>query len=190
MTKLCEIKKRSILFSLLFVLLPIFVSADTGTDELTVSQSVAISATILKGCSIGGGSSDVTSLGPLNFGTVSGLNNDVKIISSQNAGSIVIKCTPGISVSIGLDQGLNASSSIATGRLLRQSTGSNTLTYQLYQDSGFSQIWGNGTNGGAIMSFTATGLVEEFKIYARLFAVVALPPADQYNDTIIVTITY
>jgi spore coat protein U-like protein len=164
--------------------------ADTGTDELVVSQSFTLSATIVKGCLIGGGASDVASLGTLNFGSLSSLSSAVQATSSQGAGSIIVKCTPNVALTLSIDKGVNGSSSIASGRVLRQENGSATLSYQLYKDSGFSQIWGDGANGGSVQTLTATGSVQEIKIYARLFAAAALPPADRYSDTVVVTFSY
>lgn len=182
--------KRRMRYGILLCCLPFSGLADTGVDDLIVSQSFTISATITQGCFVGGGSADVSSFGTLNFGSISGLTSAVQVASTQGAGSIVLKCTPGMTGIIAIDKGTNASSGIALGRLLKQANGSSTLTYQLYKDSGFSVIWGDGLNGGTTQPFSGTGIAQEIKVYGRLSAVASLPPAGRYTDTVVVTITY
>lgn len=179
----------SLLVALLVCLSPL-ANADTGTDELTVSSSFNVNATVIKGCLIGGGATDVTKLGTLSFGAQSGLTGAVNVVSSSGAGSVIIKCTPETTVTIAIDKGLNAPASVAAGRLLRRSDGSETLAYQIYKDGAYSQIWGDDANGGAALTLTASGIVQEIKLYARLFAVASLPPAGKYDDTVTVTVTY
>lgn len=89
-----------------------------------------------------------------------------------------------------IDSGLYASGGISAGRAIKHSTLSNTLKYQLYQDSGHATIWGNGTNGGSSQNVTADGTQQTLTVYARLLAQSNLPAAGQYSDTVVVTFTY
>ena len=166
------------------------INADTGVNDRTTTRNFTVNATIANGCILGGGSTDVNSFGALNFGSIANLNSAINVTSTVNAGSIVIKCTPNTSVTLSLDSGLNVASNISAGRLLKNSTTNQTLNYQLYQNTGFSTVWGNGSNGGNSMAITATGAVQEYKVYARLFSVSPVPPAGLYTDRITVTVTY
>lgn len=167
-----------------------FVMADTGIDDQTVSQSFRVQAGIINGCILGGGASSVSDYGTISFGDITSLNQDKDVTSSNNAGSIVIKCTPGTTVSIALNSGSNASGSIASGRLLKNINSNETLKYQLFQEGSFSTIWGNDSNGGNVKTISATGTIESYPIYARLFANNIMPSAGIYTDTITVTISY
>lgn len=169
-----------------FFLMPLF-----SAQATIVNQAFTLSATIAKGCTLGSGSSDVATFGAISFGNVTTLTSPVNVVSSAGAGSVVLKCTPGVSVSLALDSGLNVSGSIGAGRLMKiTGGGTTTLPYQLYQDSGYSTIWGNGSNGGTLQSFTTSGAIQTFTIYARLFSMAGLPASGQYSDTVTVTITY
>lgn len=65
-----------------------------------------------------------------------------------------------------------------------------SLRYQLYQDASYSNIWGDGVNGGMQKVITTTGAVKEHTVYARLFASNTLPTPGKYTDTLLVTISY
>lgn len=165
------------------------VRADTGLDELSVSQSFQLSATVIPGCLLGSGASDSSSFGTLAFGQFASLDSDRQLTSSVGAGSIVLQCTPGTALSIALDSGLY-SASVATGRWLGK--GNERLRYQLYQDAGSNTVWGDDGNGGVSLavSFPLGGEVQSYPVYARLFAVSPLPSAGIYSDTVTVTISY
>jgi spore coat protein U-like protein len=162
--------------------------ADTGVNDTPINKPFLVKAAIVNGCILGSGGADVTTFGSINFGQVSLLPSNVDVTSTTGAGSILLQCTPGTSLTIGLNSGLNTSS-IATGRLLIK--GAETLRYQLYQDAG-TTIWGNGTNGGTVKSLTfpAGTATVAYPVFARLFAVTPMPSAGIYSDTVTVTITY
>lgn len=164
--------------------------ADTGVDDLSKSQAFTVNASIVKGCTLGSGATDVTSLGTLSFGNVSSLDAPVDVASTQNAGSVVIKCTPGVSVTLALGSGNNVTGSVSSGRKLLKASGTETLTYQLFQDAAHATVWGDGTNGGSSQVFSSTGAVQEYKVYARLLASSTLPSAGNYTDSVLLTVTY
>lgn len=161
------------------------VYADTRTKD------VKINATITAGCILGSAGNDATSFGSINFGNnISSLFSNIDVTSIQNAGSIMVRCTPKTNVTLGIDSGLNSGGAIGTGRLMKLTTGTNTLKYQLYQDSNRSTIWGNGSNGGQTLMVVSDGSVQKIDIYARLFASASLPAVGQYNDTVLITVSY
>lgn len=173
------------------LLWPLAGAADTGVNDQTVQQAFQVSATIQQGCILGSGGTDVASYGVINFGQVASLPANVDAASATGAGSIVIQCTPGAAVTIALDNGLNASGSIAAGRNLKNTANTDTLSYQLYQDSGHNTVWGNGSNGGSTLSLTASSsAAQTLPVFARLFARTPTPSAGTYTDTVTVTVSY
>ncbi|MBK5145436.1 spore coat protein U domain-containing protein [Budviciaceae bacterium BWR-B9] len=155
------------------------------------TKDVKINATITAGCILGSAGSDATSFGSINFGNnISSLFNNIDVTSTQNAGSIMVRCTPKTNVTLGIDSGLNSGGTISTGRLMKLATGTSTLKYQLYQDSNRATIWGNGSNGGQTLTVMSDGSVQKIDIYARLFSSASLPAVGQYSDTVLITVSY
>lgn len=166
------------------------VLGDTGVNELQKSTPLTVNATVVKGCILGSGSSDVSTFGSLSFGQVSSLASNISIVSSSGAGSILFRCNPGLSVTLALGIGNNVTGSISAGRKLKNTLTSETLLYQLYQDSNYSTLWGDGSNGGNSEIVAATGITQEIKVYARLFSTSTLPTSGIYSDTVLLTVTY
>ncbi|HIE2221142.1 TPA: Csu type fimbrial protein [Serratia marcescens] len=171
------------------LLLAALIGAPTARAD-TVSQGFTVNASIIKGCVLGSGVTNVTSFGSMSFGQVASLSSPIKIVSSAGAGSILIRCNPRLSVTLGLNVGNNVTGSIAGGRKLLNSVTSETLVYQLYQDANYAVLWGDGGNGGAVQTVSSTGSTQEIKIYASLMASSTLPTSGTYNDTVLVTVSY
>lgn len=155
----------------------------------TVTDTFKVSATIEQGCVIGSDTSNsMTDVGTISFGSLAVTGTAIDITSSELSGSIVLTCTPGIAVTIGLGYGLGegASSSV---RYLSGGDGEK-LAYQLYQDSSRSTVWGLADDGLqlSISSFPET--TTSYPIYARLMAVESLPKAGLYSDTVTVIVAY
>ncbi|WP_346828037.1 Csu type fimbrial protein [Serratia inhibens] len=163
---------------------------DTGINELQKSTPLTVNATVVKGCVLGSGNSDVTTFGTLNFGQISSLASNINIVSSTGAGSVLLRCNPGLSVTLALGVGNNVTGSISAGRKLKNTLTTETLLYQLYQDNNYSTLWGDGGNGGSTQVIAATGSTQEIKVYARLFSASTLPSSGTYNDTVLLTVTY
>ena len=68
-------------------------------------------------------------------------------------------------------------------------SGSNSLGYQLYLDSGRSSVWGDGTGSSATSSGTGTGSTQTIPIYGRIPSLSGIVPGT-YTDTVTVTVTY
>lgn len=166
------------------------VLGDTGVNDQQKTQALTVNATVVKGCILGSGSSDVTTFGSLNFGQISSLASNISIVSSAGAGSVLFRCNPGLSATLALGIGNNVTGSISAGRKLKNTLTPETLIYQLYQDSNYSTIWGDGSNGGTTEIVAATGSTQEIKVYARLFSTSTLPTSGTYSDTVLLTVTY
>lgn len=155
------------------------------TLTLAKSMPMQINAEIKNGCILSGGGSNID-FGTIQFGDFI-VNKELTAISAKNAGSIVLQCTPQALVIISLDAGAHTNSISAGRNLMRANDTTNRLTYQLYQDKGYSKVWGEGTDSKQI---TASGNEDILTVYAKLVKVDYLPPAGVYSDRVIVTVSY
>ncbi|MDN0124590.1 spore coat U domain-containing protein [Yersinia aleksiciae] len=164
----------------------------TSSYGETLTKAFSVKATVLPGCILGSGTADSTRFGTLNIGNISSLSAPVNVVSSQNAGSIIIQCSGTPSITLALDSGINTAGTISTGRRLLNSLTGEYLFYQIFQDSAHSIIWGNGSNGGTtkVVNVSSNTSPLEIILYAQLFASSTLPTAGTYTDTVLVTATY
>lgn len=150
----------------------------------SVTNPIAVQATVVAGCVLGiAPSGAFSNYGTIDFGNVTNLNTQVDVNTTNGNGSVVITCTPGIPVSIALDAGLNSSST--SSRQLK--SGTNTLSYQLYQNNARTVVWGTGSDA---FSFTTPPVATNSPIYARLNSQTSFPPAGVYTDTVTATISW
>jgi spore coat protein U-like protein len=147
--------------------------APMEAEATTTTASVAVSASVLSSCG-------VTAL-PLAFGTYS----PAQSTNTTAQTSVVVTCTNGTPYNVGLNAGGGTGASVTT-RVM--SSGSNTLTYSLYQDSGYSTVWGN-TIGTNTVTGTGSGLSQTITVYGSVTALQAAP-AGSYTDSITVSMTY
>jgi spore coat protein U-like protein len=150
----------------------------------TVTKTMTVSAQIVNGCLIGSTPATSANFGTIDFGSMPRVNNVVDVASSVGNGSIVVICTPGTSLTISLNLGVNSE---ANQRYLRHSSGTK-LAYQLYKNATYNQVWGTNTDALGIASFPLSP--QTYTVYARLFATSLQPPAGLYTDTVTVTLTY
>ncbi|WP_242108029.1 Csu type fimbrial protein [Luteimonas aquatica] len=116
----------------------------------------------------------------LDFGSVPGVIDS----AIDQTSTIGLTCTGRTSWLIGLNDGQNASGGI---RRMRQGTTANYVSYDLYQDVGRTQRWGNGGTDSVLG--TGTGAAQTLVVYGRVPPAQA-PAAGSYSDVITVTITY
>lgn len=124
---------------------------------------------------------DVTPPTNLDFGSRGLLNTDVV---QQSAVSVL--CTEGLAYDLALNAGVNDIGGGTTAR--RMINGANDVTYDLFQDSGRNQHWGDEI-GTDTLSSTGTGVVQTWPVYG-LVPAQDTPPAGLYLDTVTVTVTY
>jgi spore coat protein U-like protein len=109
--------------------------------------------------------------------------------AQASTSTISVNCTNTTPFNIGLNAGTGSGATV-NNRLM--TSGTNTLNYSLYQDSGHSIVWGNtvGTNtvsgiGGGL----AGGSAITKTVYGQIPNQPSTPPGN-YADTITVTVTY
>jgi spore coat protein U-like protein len=137
--------------------------ATTATDHLTVT------ATVLSGCSLTGGS--------LSFGQyVSGQAQNLDAAGQINYAN----CTGNLTFEL---DGGNAND--VNNRAM--SSGSDKLKYQLYKNTSRTAVWGIGTDAYALQLLsTLTGSVN---VYGRIPSGQTVP-AGTYNDVVNITLTF
>lgn len=119
----------------------------------------------------------------INFGS------SVGILSSDKTatGTITATCTNTDNYSIALNRGTTSGATLADRQMA--GSGSAVVHYQLYTDSGYSTIWGDGTSGTSTQGGTGTGSSRAFAVYAKVPAQ-ATPAPNTYSDTVTVTVSY
>ena len=117
----------------------------------------------------------------LNFGTIS-------VTTSQTAATATLtaNCTSGTGYSISLNSGLNG---VTSPMQRRMQNGANLLTYNLYQNSNHTQVWGETPGTDMLAGQTGNGNPQTITVYG-LVPVQTTPPIGTYTDVVIVTVTY
>lgn len=159
------------------------------TDAMAeTSAQFEVSATIEAGCSIDGfgASGHAGSFGTLDFGmdsTFSTAMHTATLIGSQ---SIVLRCTPGINLTMAVDGGGHAIGGVRS--MQHSSDPSQRIAYMICRDAACAQpIAIGGSTGIAI-----TGAVSE-DVPLPLYASLTLPGSMRfgtYDDTLMVTLTW
>ncbi len=101
----------------------------------------------------------------------------------DGAGGITVTCTQGTVATIGIDVGSNSQ-----GTTRRMSGGTNFLGYELYKDTGRTQIWG--TTGAAAMVLPAAPTMQArtYPIYGRVPQAQDVPTG-AYLDRVLATVS-
>ncbi len=131
-----------------------------------------VTAQVAGGCSVT--ATDV------DFGTQTLLNANL-----DQSSTISVRCPIAVPYTIGLDGGTSAATDPAQ-RLM--TNGTDDIMYGIYQNAARTAAWGN-TIGTNTVSATGTGAFQNFTAFLRI-PPQATPPADIYDDSVVVTITY
>ena len=116
----------------------------------------------------------------ITFATQSALTNPV-----TSTGQLTIQCTKNDAYRVSLSGGLLGT---VTSRNMTGLTGS-SVSYQLYLDSGYGTIWGDGTAGTSQLTGVGSGIVQFIPIYA-LVPSQSTPTPGVYTDTVTATIQF
>lgn len=151
--------------------------AVAGTAQAdSKNASFTVSATVAKACAIGAAN--------MNMGTWSGSGD---LTGSSN---VTVKCSNGTSYTVNLDAG--ASSTFGSRNLVN---GADLLAYNLYRNSGRTEIWGDGSSGNYNVTGTGTGMADAQNLAIPVFAkileadLLAAKPGT-YSNTITATVVY
>lgn len=141
------------------------VRLQAATANLTVTANVITSCTVTAG-SLAFGAYDPTAAGNLD----------------QN-GSFQVACTKGTSPTIGLDNGTN----FAVTR--RMSNGTDFLGYEIYKETGRSNLWGNSGGGLVTIGPLASNAPQTQTVFGRV-APGQNVGVGNYTDTVVITVTF
>ena len=104
-------------------------------------------------------------------------------------GSLSVTCTSGATepvITLGVGSNANVAGSAAAPQRQMISAG-NLLAYFLYQDTGYSVVWGNTAGSGE--SYTGIGTASTLTVYGSIPAGQNVP-AGSYADSVVATVTY
>lgn len=144
-----------------------------------LTSTFQVSATVAAGCLVVGG---VSNYGNLNFGSYSALSTS-SVTTALGGTTVTLQCTPGVSLSMSVDAGLNSASGT---RNLKRSSGTSLVAYQLFRDAGFSQSLG--INQSVAVSYSDPSTIK-LPVYARAQLTGNLP-AGSYTDVVQVVLTF
>jgi spore coat protein U-like protein len=144
----------------------------------TVSGNFQVQATVVSAC--------LVTATTLNFGN--SIDPTVASVPVDATTTMSVTCTSTTPYNIALNAGVNAggASNFATRTI---KTGTHTLGYQLYLDSGRATVWGDGTATTSQLGGTGIGSAQTLTIYGRLPSLTGAVPGT-YTDTVTVTVTY
>jgi spore coat protein U-like protein len=165
--------RKTASLSLLIALVSVAALSVPNANASTATGSFNSTITIQSNC-------QVVSTNTLNFGT-----QGLLAANTDASATFAVQCTNTTPYNVGLNAGSTAGGSIAT-RLM--TSGSATVSYKMFSDSGRTANWGN-TVGTDTVSGTGNGSSQTLTVYGRVPAQTT-PAAATYTDTVTVTITY
>jgi len=143
----------------------------------SVSTSMDVSATVTNPASC------TINAGPMNFGTYE--RNSASNVDSL--ATLTVNCTGGAPYTIDANRGLWA----ADGSMRdMDSGGTNKLPYNLFIDSGRTQVWGSTMTGGNTIGGTGMGSNQNVLIYGRIPSGADPGTTGSFTDTVTVSVNY
>jgi spore coat protein U-like protein len=142
----------------------------------TATASLSVTATVANNCTI--------STTALAFGSYDPV---VTHASSplDSTGTVVIACTKGATASIGLTTGANPS-----GSTRRMANGAVYLTYEVYKETGRTNVWGNSGTDLVDAGAAPSSAPQTFTVYGRVSAGQTSAVAGSYADTVTATVNF
>jgi spore coat protein U-like protein len=165
-------KRWLVLTGLVAVIACLAPSAETMATTATSSFSVTISLSAT--CT-------VNSTQTLDFGS-----RGLLAVNFDATADIVVTCTETTPYHVGLDAGAGTGASVAVRKMT--GSGSSTVNYTLYSDSGHATVWGTTVSTDTVDA-VGTGNAVTHRVYGRVPPQKS-PAPDTYSDTITVTVTY
>ena len=144
------------------------VAGQSASDTFVVNGSIAGTCTV--------------EADDLAFGTETQLDANVDADSQLRT-----SCSTGLAYSIAI--GTGGGGAFGSRRMVHETVPADTVGYQLYADLARTQVWGDGTGGTVTSGGTGDGSVQAKDVYGRVPPQTTPRPGD-YDDTVIVTVTY
>ena len=148
-----------------------------------------IAATILVGvCAHAGTAVCTVSASGVAFGSF----NSLPGLSADTNGTIAVTCRGAVSDTASYT--ITITSGMGSFSARRMVAGRDSLTYNLYRDSGCTQVWGDGTGSTSAVSdsvtLTSPSITTNYVVYSRIVAGQRTVRANAYSDSLVVIITY
>ncbi|WP_058913769.1 spore coat U domain-containing protein [Entomohabitans teleogrylli] len=165
-------------------------SAGALTGQIGVQVTIGAGCTVTNNSVVGG----INQWGNLNFGQYADLNNVINgtVIGSDGQSAVTIQCSSGLTPSLVIGSGLNASGGV---RRMAYTNGGNTtlVAYRIYSDVARSAEIAPGGNVG----LSTTGTAQNIPLYGRIIPADqttgtggTTPAAGTYNDTVVATLSW
>ncbi|OOG53896.1 hypothetical protein B0E47_11905 [Rhodanobacter sp. B05] len=149
-----------------------------GGTNANVFFPFLVSATVQKNCTVA--ANDLT-FNAVAAGTATAPGNT----------TLSVTCTVSTPYTVGLAP-LNVTSTTGLGTMKGTGSNTNTVQYQLYSNSGLTQVWGNtaavGSTGNGVAG-SGTGSAQSLTVYAKTTTTTDVTP-DTYSDTVQVNVNY
>jgi len=149
-----------------------------GGAQANVYFPFLVSATVQDNCTV--------SANNLTFNAVA-----AGAATAPGSTTLSVTCTVNTPYTVGLAP-LNAPSTTGAGTMQGTGGNANTVQYQLYSNSGLTQVWGNtaavGSTGNGVAG-TGTGSAQPLIVYAKTTTSTDVTP-DTYSDTVQVNVNY
>ncbi len=142
----------------------------------TASNTMPVSVNVLNSCTV--------SATPMAFGSPTQIGGT----AIDSTSTITLSCTTGAAYEVALNSGLNA---VAGQRYMAgNAVPANTVPYNIFSDSLRSAAWGSTSGTDTVSGTASSGAAFTLTAYGRIPASAASVPADSYNDTVTVTVTF
>lgn len=155
-----------------------FSAVQEARGATPVTNTFPVTATITSACTVSGSN--------LNFG--SAIDPLAAGTPLDATSTLTVTCSNTTPYTVALNAGANAGGATNFSSRTMKS-GSDTLGYQLYLDSGRSSVWGDGTSSSSAKNGTGTGAAQSLSVYGRIPSLANVVPGS-YTDTVTVTISY
>jgi spore coat protein U-like protein len=138
----------------------------------TATATLTVSATVISSCTVTNGTLAFGDYAPTGAGNV------------DQTGTFTVACTKGTGATVGLGEGDNFLSGAR-----RMTNGSEFLTYELYKETGRTNVWGNA--GGALVTLAsaASNAPQTLTVFGRI-APGQNVGIGAFGDSVQITVTY
>ena len=154
-------------FALIFLAIPAMAN--------TASANLQVSVTVDAACSISTTPVAFSSYAPL------GVNASTP---DDSTGTVTVRCSTGTVANIGLDCGITCAVEVR-----HMKSGSDLLSYDLYQNTSRTTKWGNGIVGWLTTPAAPDSNPQVYTVYGRIPAAQFAPPGN-YADTVVATVNF
>jgi spore coat protein U-like protein len=148
----------------------------------TQTSTFQVQATVVSSCTIATTGINFTNYDPV-------VANHTTPLDAN--GTVTVACTSGAATTIGMNQGSNqaATSTAALPKRQMASGATNRVSYDLYQDTLHTTVWGD-VGTGAAMTYNSTSMAAQtFNIYGRMVGGQDVATG-AYTDTVTATIQF